>query len=138
MVVLPEPLTSQVLLGVPGLLFSQAIGLAMGAQGSAAASGPKKIGTIATTSSTVTAAEIRILAAETKLMSIRPYAARDARQCSSMRECHRSARLAKPAQKDTAGKRSPRRPERHGSARVPRTDHRTAVKQEFGTSNSRP
>ena len=46
MVVLPEPLTSQVLLGVPGLLFSQATGLARGAQGSAAASVPTKIGRV--------------------------------------------------------------------------------------------
>src|SRR4051812_32205487 len=43
--VLPEPDTSQVLAGVPGLLFSQTTGLTTGAQGSAAAAGPAVTGT---------------------------------------------------------------------------------------------
>src|SRR6476646_7700339 len=69
---IPEPLTSQVLLGLPGLLFSHATGLAMGAQGSAAASVARKIGTIAAASRNVSMAAVRLVAARKKRMAIRP------------------------------------------------------------------
>src|SRR3954453_11737377 len=55
MAVLPDPEMSQVLLGVPGLLFSQAIGLTSGAQGSAANAG-RPMTVRATVSSKATAA----------------------------------------------------------------------------------
>src|SRR6478609_11437975 len=72
MVVLPDPLTSQALLGLPGLLFSHATGLARGAQGSAAASVPTRIGRVDAVSRNVSATAVRILAARKKRMAIRP------------------------------------------------------------------